>query len=57
MFGACSSIALPREAHEKVAMASEVAESIPFRLSGSSALVEGGAPKAADGSFLLGLLC
>ena len=33
------------------------AESIPFRPSGSSILVEGGAPKATDGGFLLGVLC
>ena len=45
------------DACEKVAIRSGMAESIPSRLSGFSALVEGRAPKAADGGFLPGMLC
>ena len=42
---------------EEVANGSGAAESAPCRPSGSSTLVRGGAPKAADGDFLSGVLC
>ena len=42
---------------EEVANSLGVDESAPSRLKGSSTLVGGGAPKAADGSFLPGVLC
>ena len=57
VFRSCSGVASSREAHEEVVMASGAAESIPFKLRGSSTLVEGRAPKAADGGFLQGMLC
>ena len=57
VFGVCSSIASPRKAWGEVAMASGMAGSIPFRPSGFPTMVEGRTPKAADGSFLLGMLC
>ena len=53
----CSGVASPREACEEVVMALGAAESIPFKPRGSSMLVEGRAPKAADGGLLLGMLC
>ena len=57
VLGMCSSITSPRDTCEEVAIRSGTAESVPSRLSRSSALVEGKAPKATDGSFLLGVLC
>ena len=57
VFGACSGKASPGEAWEEVATGSGAAKSMPSRPSGSFALVEGGAPKAADSSSLLGVLC
>ena len=40
-----------------VAISLGMAESTPSSLIGSSTLVGGGAHNAADGSFLLGMLC
>ena len=42
---------------EEVAIGSGMAEFAPSNLSGSSTLMGGGVPKAADGSFFLGVLC
>ena len=57
MPGMCSSITSAGDAHEEVAIRWGMAEPVPSRPSGSSALVEGRAPKATEGSFLLGMLC
>ena len=45
------------DACEEVGIRSGMAKSIPSKLSGSSALEEGRAPKDTDGSFLPDMLC
>ena len=45
------------DAFEEVAIKSGMAKSVPSSLSGSADLVEGRAPKAADGDFFPGMLC
>ena len=57
MLGIFSGTTTCGDACEEVAIGPGMAKSVPFRPSGSAALVEGRAPKAADGSFLLGVLC
>ena len=57
MLGMFSGITACGDACEEVAIISGKAESIPSRLSGSAALVEGRGSKAADGGFLLSMLC
>ena len=56
MLGMFSGVTTCGDACEEVAIGSGITESVPSRLSGSAALVEDGAPKATDGSFLLGVL-
>ena len=57
VLGMFSGVTAHGDTCEEVAIRSGMAKSVPSRLSGSAALVEGGAPKAVDGSFFLDMLC
>ena len=57
MLGMCSSVTLAKDTCEDIAIESGMAEPVLSRLSRSSTLLEGRAPKAIEGSFHLGMLC